>query len=119
MGRELLFGASVCNIMVSAFARLSHFLLHFFEPIRTLQNLARAAAIRWADDAVTLHHVKDAGGAAVPEPQPALQRGCRGFAHLEDATNRILVHGILVALELLILVFRFPVIGWRSQQEAL
>jgi len=47
--------------------------VNFMHPIRALQNLAGLGAIGSADDSVTLHQVKQAGGAAISQPQAALQ----------------------------------------------
>ena len=44
---------------------LAQLLFHFFQPIRTLQNFARLAAVRRSDDAFVLHHVENARRAAV------------------------------------------------------
>ena len=44
---------------------LAHLVLYFLQPIRALQHLARLAAVRGADDALMLHHVENASGAAV------------------------------------------------------
>jgi hypothetical protein len=46
-------------------AELPQLCLHFLQPIRTFQHVARAAAVGRADDAVALHHVENARGAAI------------------------------------------------------
>ena len=52
---------------------LAQGLVNFMHPIRALQHLAGLGAIGSADNSVTLHQVKQAGGAAISQPQAALQ----------------------------------------------
>ena len=50
-------------------------LFPLIHPLRPLEHLAGLAAVGGADDAFLLHHVQDAGGASVTEPQAALESG--------------------------------------------
>ncbi len=54
--------------------RLPQAAFDFLEPVGAFEDFAGFAAVGRADDAVAVHHVEDAGGAAVAEAEAALQR---------------------------------------------
>ena len=62
---------------------------HFAQPVGPLQHFARLAAVGRPDDAVALHHVENARGAAVAQAQTPLQRGSRRLAHLAAPRARL------------------------------
>ena len=47
--------------------------LHLIQPVGALEHFAGLAAVGRPDEAVALHHVEDAGGAAVAQAEAALQ----------------------------------------------
>ena len=47
-------------------------IVHAVDPVRHAQYVAGTAAVRGPDDAFALHHVQDAGRAAVTQTQAAL-----------------------------------------------
>src|ERR1039457_5178894 len=69
---------------------------HFPQPVRPFQHFSRLAAVGRADDAVALHHVQNARGPAVSQPQMALQGGGGSLAHLQHQAHGLFVHGVLL-----------------------
>ena len=55
------------------YAALAAILLEFANPVFALQDFARLGAVGGADDAVFLHDVDQARGAAVPDAQAAIR----------------------------------------------
>ena len=82
-------GTAVVDVVAAMAARelaLPHF--DFVQPVGALQHFARLAAVRRADDAVALHHIENARGAAVAQAQVPLQRGGGSLAHLQHQRAR-------------------------------
>src|SRR5215212_479351 len=63
------------------------------------EHLARLGALVAGDDVAALEHVDEAPRTGVTEPQPALQHGRRGGAHLGDEADRVLQERVLVGAE--------------------
>src|SRR5512143_1608229 len=105
------------NRIIATFKDLSYLILDFFEPVGTLQHIARTAAVGWSDDSVALHHVENSRRASITEAQAALQRGCGRLAHLAHHADRLLVQGIFHAVDFP--GFALFVVRRRRDQERL
>src|SRR3982751_5678973 len=58
--------AATARTVKFRYYKSSHLILHFAQPVRSLQYLARLASIRRPNNALTLHHVQNAGRAPIP-----------------------------------------------------
>src|SRR5579885_952082 len=106
------------NCETAAIWPSAQLIFHLVQPVRALEHVARLAAIRRPNDAFMLHHIQNAGCAAIAETQPPLESGGGSFAHFEHNAHRFFIKRVLLAVEGFSL-FLIVVFGWRCEQKAL
>src|SRR5229473_5725428 len=70
-------------------------IVEFLHPVPVFQDFARLGAVRRADDAVFLHQIDEARGAAITDAQPPLQRGSGSPACVANHADRVLVESVV------------------------
>src|SRR3954451_4101828 len=97
-----------------------HRLLHFGNPIRTLQEFPWLRTICRSDDSVTLHQIDEMRGASITNPQATLQQRSRRFTKLENQTNCVFVQLIMsLFTRISCSAFNLSVLILRSFKERL
>src|SRR3954465_5951105 len=96
-------GPSIATTMffcaIAADRALAKLVFNLAKPIRPLQYFAGFAAVRRPDDALALHHIQNSSCPAVAQSKAALQGRGRRLAQFQNDPHRVLVHGILLAIE--------------------
>src|SRR5215467_5978130 len=71
-------------------------LFHLAQPIWTFEDFARFWSIGGADNPVFLHEIDQVRGAAVSDPQSALQQRCGSLAELDHQADGIVIQLIML-----------------------
>src|SRR5215472_13474736 len=72
--------------------------VHFVQPTRRFQQLARPRAVRRSYKPIALHEVDQVRRTAVADAQAPLEQGSGSLAEFKDEAYGIVEHGIVVVL---------------------